>query len=268
MDDIDLQYPTPVLYQESTDNDVVVRLLTAVHIACVDAGGSEFGLEYCDAELDPFWQTENVHSYFRIVPSGSLAKAVKTLGDLALESIDKGKLKALVLRASLDGVVSLVNTWMSAVEFESWCECRGIPLGESWSRYWEQEHEILFAGAELSGSERRRRETPKFAEASAEVAEDHERGITSVSDLIAELAAYRGTRKRHVLEKPIATRERNTLLTIIAALCKDAGYDVSKHSKTAGLIRNTAASMGVTIGETTIEMHLKKIPYALEARTE
>jgi len=173
-----------------------------------------------------------------------------------------------VLRASLDGVVSLENTWMSATEFESWCECRGISLGESWNRYWEQEHEILFAGAEFAGRERRKRETPNFAEAAENVAEEHGRGVTTVSDMIAELAAYRGTRKRHVLDKPIATRERNTLLTIIAALCKDVGYDVSKHSKTAGLIRNTAADMGITIGETTIEMHLKKIPHALEARTE
>ena len=67
-------------------------------------------------------------------------------------------------------------------------------------------------------------------------------------------------------EKPLATRERDTLLTIIAALCKDAGYDSSKHAKTAGLIQNTAAGMGVAIGETTIEGHLKRIPDALASR--
>jgi hypothetical protein len=68
------------------------------------------------------------------------------------------------------------------------------------------------------------------------------------------------------LDKPIATRERDTLLTIIAALCKDAGHDYKKHAKTAGLIQSTAAKMGVSIGETTIEGHLKRIPDALEAR--
>lgn len=66
--------------------------------------------------------------------------------------------------------------------------------------------------------------------------------------------------------KPIETRERGTLLTIIAALCRDAGYDFSKHAKTAGLIQSTAATMGCSIGETTIENHLKKIPDALAAR--
>lgn len=68
------------------------------------------------------------------------------------------------------------------------------------------------------------------------------------------------------LEKPLGPTERNTLLTIIAALCKDAGYDHTKHAKTAGLILSTAAKMGVSIGETTIEGHLKKIPDALATR--
>ena len=68
------------------------------------------------------------------------------------------------------------------------------------------------------------------------------------------------------VEKPLSNRERDTLLTIIATLCKDAGYDYTKAAKTAGLIQSTAATMGVSIGETTIEGHLKKIPDALATR--
>ena len=67
-------------------------------------------------------------------------------------------------------------------------------------------------------------------------------------------------------DKPLSTRERDTLLTIIAVLCKEAKLDYIKHSKTAGLIQSTAATMGVAIGETTIEGHLKKIPDALATR--
>lgn len=67
-------------------------------------------------------------------------------------------------------------------------------------------------------------------------------------------------------EKPLATRERNTLLAIIAALCKEAKIDYAKHSKAAGMIQHTATGMGLQIGETTIERHLKKIPDALESR--
>ncbi len=68
-------------------------------------------------------------------------------------------------------------------------------------------------------------------------------------------------------EKKVATVERNTLLTIIAVLCKEAKMDFMKPAKTAGLIQGAAAQMGVSIGETTIETHLKKIPDALATRT-
>ena len=65
---------------------------------------------------------------------------------------------------------------------------------------------------------------------------------------------------------PISTRERNTLLTIIAVLCKEAKIDYTKPAKAAGMIQSTAATMAVSIGETTIENHLKKIPNALATR--
>jgi hypothetical protein len=67
-------------------------------------------------------------------------------------------------------------------------------------------------------------------------------------------------------EKPLETKERNTLLTIIAVLCKEAKLDYKAAAKTAGFIQSTAAGMGVSIGETTIENHLKKIPDALGTR--
>ena len=68
-----------------------------------------------------------------------------------------------------------------------------------------------------------------------------------------------------IIDKPLGNRERETLLTIIAALCKEAKLDYTKHAKTAGLIQGTAASMGLSIGETTIEGHLKKISIVLKA---
>ena len=67
-------------------------------------------------------------------------------------------------------------------------------------------------------------------------------------------------------DQPLGTKERNTLLIIIAALCNEAKMDCAKPAKTAALIADTAAKMGLSIGESTIEGHLKKIPDALETR--
>lgn len=82
----------------------------------------------------------------------------------------------------------------------------------------------------------------------------------------SEILAFQSKLNESVSGKPLLSRERDTLLVIIAALCKDAGYDYTKHAKTAGLIQSTATKMGLAIGESTIEGHLKKIPDALGTR--
>lgn len=69
-------------------------------------------------------------------------------------------------------------------------------------------------------------------------------------------------------DKPLGTRERNTLLTIIGLLCEGAGHDLSKHAKTAVAIKSAAALKGVDIGESTIEGHIKKAQEALEGKTK
>jgi hypothetical protein len=68
-------------------------------------------------------------------------------------------------------------------------------------------------------------------------------------------------------EKPLGTRERNVLLAIIGVLCAEARIDYTKHSKAAILIQEMADRIGVGIGETTIENHLKKVPSAIATRT-
>lgn len=67
---------------------------------------------------------------------------------------------------------------------------------------------------------------------------------------------------------PLSTRERNTLLSIIAVLCKEAKIDYVRCAKSAFIIKDLTAAMGLSIGESTIESHLKRIPEALEARTK
>lgn len=65
-------------------------------------------------------------------------------------------------------------------------------------------------------------------------------------------------------EEPLRTRERNTLLSIIGALCQEAKIDYSKHAKSARIIQGVADKMGLKIGESTIEGHLKKVAQAVE----
>ena len=67
-------------------------------------------------------------------------------------------------------------------------------------------------------------------------------------------------------EKPLSTRERHTLLIIIALLAKEVGIDWTKPSKAAEMVLSLADKLGVTMGQRTIEEHLKKIPEAMRSR--
>lgn len=67
-------------------------------------------------------------------------------------------------------------------------------------------------------------------------------------------------------EKTVETRERNILLSIIALLCDELRIDHTKPSKAAVLIHDMATRKDISIGETTIAGHLRKIPDALGSR--
>ena len=69
-------------------------------------------------------------------------------------------------------------------------------------------------------------------------------------------------------ERPLTTKERNTLLIIIAALCKELKIDCARHAAAAATIKNLCDLQGLRIGETTIEGYLKKLPEAVEARSK
>jgi hypothetical protein len=64
------------------------------------------------------------------------------------------------------------------------------------------------------------------------------------------------------LDKPLKERERTTLLSIIAALVVEANIDLSHPSTAASSVVRRLELMGIRLGQTTVESHLKK---AIEA---
>jgi hypothetical protein len=65
---------------------------------------------------------------------------------------------------------------------------------------------------------------------------------------------------------PLKNRERDTLLTIIAALAKYGKISIDEYGKSAGFISGLTDEIGASVAKRTIEEHLKKIPNALEVR--
>lgn len=67
-------------------------------------------------------------------------------------------------------------------------------------------------------------------------------------------------------DKPLTTRERNTLLTIIGVLCAAEGIDITTHRKAGDVIEGMAADLGISIGAQAIGNHLQGVPQAMEGR--
>jgi hypothetical protein len=68
-------------------------------------------------------------------------------------------------------------------------------------------------------------------------------------------------------DRPLTTRERNTLLVVIATLCAELKIDPNRPAKSASIIKDAAVRNGLSIGESTIEGVLKKLPEAIAARS-
>jgi len=68
-------------------------------------------------------------------------------------------------------------------------------------------------------------------------------------------------------EKPVSSKERNTLLVIIAALCKETNIDYNQRG-VAGAIQHLTEIIGSPITDDTIRSVLKQIGEAVDARSK
>jgi len=140
-----LQYPPEVVVPENGLGELV-RVATAINVACLDVGGKFFGLEFTEGECQDFFDT-HVHQYFEVEPRGAIGIAVKKLTKAVIDSVKKGQLKLTILRVDLDDQICLLNSWVSFSSFEEWCESRSIELGEGWYELYENEQKIASAAS-------------------------------------------------------------------------------------------------------------------------
>jgi hypothetical protein len=215
--DTDNDYPS-ILYGELP---MFARLLTAIHVACVDAGGECFGVKYDDEDLQRFFDV-NGHRYFSVEPTGGIKKAASSLTKAVLASVEKGELKLAKTRRNLAGDLSLRGSWVEADAFDEWCNSHGLSLGESWFDLWKDDQEICSAAAEIHEVKRRQYEGLNDESDVESIREQFETG--GVDALFAEIATLRAKLKRHeskdarTVQRPIQNREKTTYLNIIGAM--------------------------------------------------
>ena len=93
-------------------------------------------------------------------------------------------------------------------------------------------------------------------------------GATSQAQLeIQRLQEQLAAIRAELAHKPIATKERNTLLTIVAALCAASGIDPTARG-TATKIAEAADLLGAPVDDGTVLKWLKQVPDAVRSRSK
>lgn len=233
------------------------------------------GEEIPDSDHAPFLKlnptSESVyfraHEYANTEPIGKMKTACEGIEAAIVNAVNQGHIVPRQTRRSIAGAVKPEKTYLNVDDVISWCETVGIDSGESIFEYRELEEKIAGSAYLYLENERFKLENETtLKDVGQSTGRLSEEEITIV--LVENLRFRQGHFEPHhqIQDRGLQQRERNTLLSIIAVLCKESKFDYKTHAKTAGLIQSTGATMGISIGETTIEGHLKKIPNALASR--
>jgi hypothetical protein len=214
----------------------------------------------------------------------ALSKIIDLFIGRLIVSIENSRLEAAAIRRDFQEKILPSHTYIQIGDLEDWLEARGYLVGVAFEE-WREIREMI--GGEMQ-QDLRIMETigkggikaiKKFTYQKSLLKHNGEisgADVTAAHKDLLEFAAENVQLKIKLAEveknkinlssEPIHTRERNTLLSIIGVLCKEAKIDISRPSKAAGCIESTAAIMGVSLGNSTIEAHLKKVPDSLAAR--
>lgn len=93
-----------------------------------------------------------------------------------------------------------------------------------------------------------------------------EEGVFMSEEVARVESTYDNKSEEQTKKKQLSTKERDTLLTIIAVLAKHGKIEIKEWGKSAQFISGLTDEMGVHVSKRAIEDHLKKIPDALEVR--
>jgi hypothetical protein len=213
----------------------------------------------------------------------ALADAITAFEARLSSAIDSGRLKASVIRRDLDDRLIPEKTHVFYDQLVEWMDERGLAPGDHMEEWVDTEvtismlicDEVAFLrNACMSGNAELRlievqRSNAKYgmldeSQELVEVQASLKAKIAEIHRLEGQLALLRSGQPAKV-DRPLHTRQRRTLLTIIAALCAHARIDY-KARGAAQRIKSAAELVGAPIDDGTIDKVLKEIPDALETR--
>lgn len=226
---MDDEFP-PNLMFSLHDVPGVIRLTTASVLLAFE--NELDGLPSIEAEDMPLSKLKT-HAFCNAPLSGNLLRRKETYLKALADSIEQKDLKPVSLRRSLKGELDLARTWLLVDDFHDWCDARDIQLGDWFSQYADDETSIFNAAGDAGDSARRQMEDSprekRIYERAVSMSGDTEEQVAGVVAIIRENERLRAElhSRREREDKPLAPRERTTLLNVVGALLQLSGVKES-----------------------------------------
>jgi hypothetical protein len=203
-----------------------------------------------------------------------------------IAAINEGSLRTTKILRNLVGELDLDKTLVDYEDFTNWLANRGYETGDAFEDYLHEESDIhekvlseiykLRMMRKQDGLSSRNisnaKNNPEKAEinelrlAVKELVNENFELFTNKIQLEKKLGGIgEGHHKKH--ERPLSTRSRRTLLTIIAALCNEAGIKY-KNRGAAKRISEFTEEIGAAVTDETIRKIIEDIEDAIETRTK
>lgn len=211
-----------------------------------------------------------------------LTHKVAYIEEKLLAAVDSGRLEAVRTSRNLDEKLIPEKTYIKYQSLYDWLLERDYMCGDTLDKWSNSEMEIAMHICEeltylRSINKRKEYEYQSLAFHGLEA----KNGVIDEAKNIDVIAAYKALiiENKHLecllahaksehpakVDRPITTRQRRTLLTIIAALCDYSAINPASRN-TAGDISKMTEEIGALVSDDTVRKMLVEIPDALESR--
>lgn len=238
--------------------------------------------EMSDIEEPEDWDGSEHDPRLRALLAGHTA----TFEARLLAAVNAGKLKAAAKKYDFDEQLIPEEIYIDLQELEEWLRERGYESGEimyEWNKR-EQDaalhvcEELAYMRMENKSGHRNAAPSFSFYSLHGLLAKKEMIDETNVAEVVSaykaliienqqmkERQAHAKAEQPAKVDRPLSTRQRRTLLTIIAAFCKYEAIDPLERG-VAQRIMEMTDDLGAHIDDGTISKMLAEIPDALETR--
>lgn len=217
--------------------------------------------------------------YFDPALKSLLSAEIEEIKNKLISSAGKGNIDTQHVQMDFDDNLLPDETFIHISALNDWLEKRGHESGDA-IHEWEQDRgniaelaieELLFLKDNPTAHKEILMTSYRmffFEDVNPDDVSTLAKAKAIIKDLSAQNKALLNNRfeaHRNEPAKPLARRPRNTLLTIINALCEYSNIDIKSRGAAAQIAKLTQ-ELGADISEETILKYLKEIPDAVETR--